>query len=116
MEKPENYISCCGFYCKTCKVYKTSYCKGCKLGYETNKRDINKAKCNIKLCCYKDKQLITCAECKNFEDCEVVKARFKPGTYENKKCIEQLNFIKKNGCASFIEIANSWKNHYGRLK
>ena len=52
-EKPGAFISCCGFYCKTCKEYKANLCRGCKLGYEKKQRDINKAKCKIKLCCIK---------------------------------------------------------------
>ena len=116
MEKPQNYISCCGFYCKTCKEFVKGLCKGCKIGYEDLSRDINKAKCKIKICCYRDKQLITCADCEDLEECTLIPKRFKPGTYSFKKCRECLTFIKVKGYLPYIEEADNWKTHYGKLK
>lgn len=115
MEKPENYIACCGFYCKTCKEFTSGLCKGCKLGYDTGARDINKVKCKIKLCCYKDKNFATCADCKEFPDCTIISTRFKIGTYQNKKCLESLHFIKNYGTSNYIKISDKWKNHCGKL-
>jgi len=43
-------IGCCGVYCKTCPPLIEHYRKGCKLGYDTGKRDINDAKCKMKVC------------------------------------------------------------------
>ena len=115
MEKPENYISCCGFYCKTCKEYVKGFCKGCKLGYDENERDINKAKCKIKLCSFKDKQLISCADCNDFRDCEILSKRFKPGTYYHRKCIGLLEYLKSNGSDNYIKIASGWNSHMGKI-
>ena len=115
MEKSLNYIACCGCYCKTCKEFVNNLCKGCKLGYDTNERDINKAKCKIKICCYKEKNLTTCADCIDFSDCTIISSRFKVGTYTNNKHMECLHFIRDNGYDNFIEIADNWKNHYGKL-
>ena len=70
-ENLKRYIGCCGAYCKTCKLFIESYCKGCKLGYDTGERDINKAKCKIKLCCFKERQLVTCADCSDFASCKI---------------------------------------------
>jgi hypothetical protein len=112
--KPEEYISCCGFYCKTCKEFTKGFCRGCKIGYVNNERDINKAKCKIKLCCYKNLQ--TCAECDEYKECSLILSRFKPETYSNKKCIQCLNYIKEQGYDIFIEQADHWKNHYGKLE
>ena len=56
-------IGCCGAYCRTCmEQQKQKYpnertCLGCKLGYESGKRDLSKAKCEIKVCCFREKQL-----------------------------------------------------------
>ena len=50
-------IGCCGAYCKTCPPLIENYCKGCKLGYDTGKSDINDAKCKMKVCCFKEKTL-----------------------------------------------------------
>ncbi len=116
MEDPKNYISCCGFYCKTCKVFNSNLCKGCLLGYQTKERDINKAKCKIKLCCYQENKYSTCAECNEFSNCKIIASRFKPGTYQHKKCIQNLEFIRSNNTKNFIKIAKNWKNHYGKLK
>jgi len=35
-------------------------------GYESGKRDITKAKCKMKVCCFKDKRLETCADCRDY--------------------------------------------------
>ena len=62
-------IGCCGAYCKTCiqhqreKYPNEKSCHGCKIGYENGVRNINRAKCQIKICCYKEKGLQTCADC-----------------------------------------------------
>ena len=116
MEHPYNYISCCGAYCKTCKELIDENCKGCKLGYENGERDINKAKCKIKLCSFKDNNYITCSDCDVFTNCDIYNSRFKVGTYNNKKYLGVLIFIKENGYDSFIKIADTWKRHQGKIK
>ena len=55
--KALSYVSSCCLYCKTCQEFIKGFCKGCKLGYDSGERDINRAKCKIKLCCFKDKKL-----------------------------------------------------------
>jgi len=116
MEKKENYIACCGCYCKTCKAFISNSCRGCIIGYETKERDINRAKCKIKICCYKEKKLSTCAECKDFSKCALIAGRFKAGSYDNKKCLEALEYIKNYGKNNFMDKANKWKGHFGKLK
>lgn len=116
MEKLENYIACCGCYCKTCKAFINLNCRGCKIGYDDNERDINKAKCKIKICCHKDKKLSTCAECIDYPKCSIISDKFKVGSYDNKKCLESLEYIKNNGYNNFIKKANNWKNNFGKLK
>jgi len=115
MEKPENYISCCGFYCKTCNEYAKGFCKGCKLGYDGGERDINKVKCKIKLCCLKEKKLVSCADCDDYNDCEFLSKRFKQGTYSYRKCIQLLEYLNTNGNGSYIKIASEWKSHLGKI-
>ncbi len=112
----KDYIACCGCYCKACKAFIDNSCKGCKLGYSTNERDINKAKCKIKICCLKEKKLTSCAECKEFNDCKTFNSKFKIGTRNNKKCIEILNFIKDKGYDEFLLRTKTWTNHTGKLK
>jgi hypothetical protein len=110
------YIGCCGAYCKTCKSYVAGICKGCKLGFDTGERDINKAKCKIKLCCYKDNQLETCDACSKLESCSIVGSWYAKNGYKYKKYKEAIEFIKKNGYSKFIKLADKWKNVYGKLE
>ncbi len=116
MKKSKIYIGCCGAYCEKCKAFVDKSCKGCKIGYDTKERDINKAKCKIKLCCFRDKKLDTCADCDQFSNCKIFNNKFKIGTRDNKKCQESLNFIKNEGYDKFLLKTKNWKSHIGKLK
>lgn len=109
------YIGCCGTYCKTCKPYIEGYCKGCKLGYYTGKRDINRAKCIIKLCCIKEKKYSSCADCDKYLTCKKIKKKFGNDKYNFKKCMQCLDFIKNNGYDKFTKIADKWKGPFGKI-
>lgn len=109
-------IGCCGGYCKTCKELTKGYCAGCKLGYENGKRNINRSKCEIKLCCFKDSKLQTCADCSDYPVCEVIHGWFNKNGYQYKKCQESIEFIRQHGYSRFLQIADNWNNLYGRLK
>ena len=110
------YIGCCGAYCRTCKPYIEGYCKGCKLGFDTGERDINKAKCKIKVCCFRDNRFDTCADCSELESCSIIGSWYARNGYKYKKYKEAIEFIKKNGYSKFIKLANEWRNAYGRLE
>ncbi len=112
----KTYIACCGAYCRTCKPYNEGHCKGCKIGYESGERDIDRAKCKIKLCCFRDNKFDICSECDKFSNCKIFNGRFKVGTRDNKKYQEALVFIKKNGYSKFIELADQWTGPCGKLK
>jgi len=112
----KKYIGCCGTYCKTCKPFIQGYCKGCKIGYDTGKRDINKVKCKIKVCCFKEKKLETCADCSDFSSCKTIHSFHDKSGYKYKKYKESMDFIRKNGYPKFIKLANKWKGPYGKLK
>jgi hypothetical protein len=111
----KRYIGCCGAYCKTCKAYLEDYCKGCKLGFNTGERDINKAKCKIKLCCFRDNNLDTCADCSNLESCKIINSLYSHYGYKYNKYKESIEFIKKNGYSEFIKFSDKWKGAYGKL-
>ncbi|WP_455392197.1 DUF3795 domain-containing protein [[Eubacterium] cellulosolvens] len=110
------YIGCCGVYCKTCKPLSDGFCKGCRLGYDDGKRDINKARCIIKLCCMKEKDFETCAECEEFSSCDKIQTKFGKEKYNFKKSMQCLEFIKRNGYLKFIKIADKWKGPFGKLE
>jgi hypothetical protein len=110
-------IGCCGAYCKSCLAGgMKGFCKGCKLGYEDGKRDITKSKCRMKVCCFKEHKLQTCADCKDYASCKIMKDFYGHGGYKYKKYKESMEFIIKNGYPKFIKAAKNWKRAYGNLK
>ena len=110
------FIGCCGAYCKTCLPLIENYCKGCKLGYDTGKRDINAAKCKMKLCCFKEKKLETCADCTEYSSCKIILAFHNKNGYKYKKYKQSIEFIRKNGYQEFLKNAQNWKRAYGKLE
>jgi len=114
MDEIRRYIGCCGAYCKTCKPFIEGFCKGCKIGFDTKERDINKAKCKIKICCFKDKNLDTCADCRELESCEIIGNWFAKSGYKYLKYKQAIFFIKEHGYSEFVAIADKWKNAYGK--
>jgi len=109
----EKYIGFCGFYCRTCRAYADGQCRGCTPGYDTGERDIARAKCKIKLCCFRDNKLETCADCADFPSCELIRGRFTD--YKLRRSLEFLDFIKNEGYPAFIERADTWKDCLGKL-
>jgi len=83
------------------------------LGYDNGERDINRAKCKIKLCCFRERKLETCADCPDYSSCRLIQKRFKG--YKLRKCLQLIEFIRKNGYARYIETARNWKNYSGKL-
>lgn len=112
----KRYIGCCGAYCKTCKPFIDGPCKGCKIGFDTGERDINRAKCKIKLCCFRDKNFDTCADCPELESCKIIGSWYDKNGYKYKKYKQAIEFIKANGYSKFTKLANKWKYAYGRLE
>ncbi len=110
------YIGCCGAYCKTCKPFLEGFCKGCKLDFDTGQRDINKVRCKIKICCFKNKSLETCADCGDEKNCKIVNDFYNKKGYKYKKYKQAVKFIKEKGYKKFIRQANKWKNAYGKLE
>jgi len=112
---PNRFIGCCGAYCKTCKPYIEKSCKGCKLGFDTGERDINLAKCKIKVCCFKEKGFDTCADCPGLSSCQLIGNWHSKNGYKYKKYKQAIEFIQQNGYSAFLELANRWKGAYGFL-
>ncbi len=109
-------IGCCGAYCKTCRASTTgSECRGCKIGYESGERDINKAKCKIKICCFKDRKLETCADCQDYPTCKIIYSFHDKNGSKYKKYKQSIEFIRKNGYTKYIKIADKWKGPYGKF-
>lgn len=113
-------IGCCGAYCKTCieqqreKYPNERPCRGCKLGYASGERDINRAKCKMKICCFKERGLQTCADCVNYP-CDILLAFYRRKRYAGRRYQESIEFIRKNGYDEFLRIADKWKGPYRKL-
>lgn len=108
-------IGCCGAYCRTCPEFRNTRCKGCKIGYRNAKRSIKKAKCKIKVCCL-DKNLNTCADCGDYSDCVTIQNFYSKKSYKYGKYREATLFIREKGYSNFLEVADGWKNQYGKYR
>jgi hypothetical protein len=106
-------IGCCGAYCGTCKVYEEKLCLGCKLGYDNGKRDISKAKCEMKVCCIQ-KGFNSCADCDTYISCKIIQTFYSKNRYKYKKYKEAIDYIIANGYEKFITIADKWTMQYGK--
>lgn len=110
-------IGCCGAYCKTCKAFLVGdTCKGCKLGYDTGERDLNRSRCAYKNCCFRDKKLETCADCQVYGTCLLIHGLYSKNGYKYKKYKQSIEFMRANGYNAFIRLADQWKGPYGKLK
>lgn len=109
-------IGCCGAYCKSCRTsISGSICRGCKPRYGDGERDINKAKCKIKLCCFRDRHFETCADCYDYLNCSINREFHDKNGYKYRKYQQTIEFIRENGYTKFINIAAAWKGPYGKL-
>jgi hypothetical protein len=107
-------IGCCGAYCGSCKEMTKGLCKGCKLRYDTGERNIDRAKCRIKLCCFRDHGFQTCADCGDFDDCEIIRSWLSKG-YKYKRYGKSLIFIRDSGYVEFLKIADGWNDAVGKM-
>ena len=107
-------IGCCGAYCKTCRVYTLS-CRGCKPGYADGMRDISRARCAMKVCCFRRGHQ-TCADCADFETCDTVQGFYSKNGYKYGKYKQAADYIRAHGYAHFLKIADTWRGAYGRYE
>ncbi len=108
-------IGCCGAYCRTCRALREQACKGCKLGYDTGERDIDRARCRIKVCCV-TKGHTSCADCPDLSGCPTLAEFHGKKGYKYGKYRQAIDFIKQNGYPGFLKIADTWTNAYGKYK
>jgi hypothetical protein len=108
-------VGCCGAYCKTCRSFAEKVCYGCKLGYSNGERDISKAKCKIKVCCIK-RAYNSCADCLDYNSCRIVNEFYNKNGDKYRKYNQATEYIRENGYDKFLDIADKWKNAYGKYK
>ena len=69
----------------------------------------------MKKCCI-EKALNTCADCDGYSACPKIQGFYKKKSYKYKKYQEATLFIREKGYENFLEIANEWKNQYGKYR
>ena len=108
-------IGCCSAYCKTCRAFRDGHYRGCRLGYESGQRDINRAKCRIKVCCMREKHLQTCTECDDYSSCTILQNWYEKAGSKYHRYKTSAEFIREHGYDRFVEIADKWKDSRGKL-
>lgn len=107
-------VGCCGAYCKACHSSRAGTCRSCTRGYNEGERDIARAKCKIKLCCFRDHHLQTCADCDTFDGCIIIHAFHAKKEYKYGKYRKAITFIREHGYDTFVAIADRWNNAHGK--
>lgn len=69
----------------------------------------------MKVCCFRDRQLETCADCPEYPVCERIQAFQSKKGYKYRKYRESMEFIRKRGYPAFLRIADTWNGAYGKL-
>ena len=85
------------------------------MGYQDGKRDVKKARCRIKVCCI-EKGLNTCADCDAYSTCDTIQGFYGKKSYKYKKYKQATLYIREMGYNSFLEVADGWKNQYGKYR
>ncbi len=88
-------VGCCGAYCKTCQPFIEGFCRGCKVGYAEGERDLNKAKGKMKACCFRERNLETCADCPDYPKCRVIRDFYRKNGFKYKKYAQAVEFTRK---------------------
>ncbi|HVQ01292.1 MAG TPA: DUF3795 domain-containing protein, partial [Candidatus Thermoplasmatota archaeon] len=73
-------------------------------------------KCKMKVCCFKKKNLETCADCSDYKTYEIMLDFHRKNGYKYKKYQQSIEFIRKNGYTEFLKYAKDWKRAFGTLK
>jgi hypothetical protein len=107
-------IGCCAAVCATCPPYLDGVCRGCKVGYDTGARHLDRAKCRIKVCCLR-KGLVSCGDCGDFDTCSSLQGLYSKNGYKYRKYRQSMEFIRRYGYERFLEQAAEWTKAYGKL-
>lgn len=85
------------------------------MGYDSGERDINKVRCKIKVCCFREKKLETCADCTDFHICGILRDFYCKKGYKYSKYKQSIEFIIEKGYEEFLKSAGKWNGPYGKL-
>lgn len=67
----------------------------------------------MKVCCV-NKKHYSCADCKEYKSCLLLNEFYEKNGYKYLKYAQATEYIRQKGYDSFIEIADKWKNAYGK--
>ncbi len=66
----------------------------------------------MKICCYENKQLQTCADYREYASCLIIHEWFNKKGYKYKKYKESVEFIRKSGYDKFLQKPHHRKNQH----
>ena len=104
-------IGCCGAYCGTCRA--NEVCKGCRTGYVNGIRDLQRAKCPVKVCCIGG-GYGTCADCGEYGNCTILQGFYAKAGRKYKKYHQATAFIRQKGYDAFLRMAERWTDAQGK--
>lgn len=67
----------------------------------------------MKVCCI-GKGLNTCADCATYLTCAIIRGFYSKKSYKYQKYEQATLFIRQKGYRCFLEVADGWKNQYGK--
>lgn len=67
----------------------------------------------MKICCFRERNLETCADCPDYATCTIISGFYGKKGHKYTKYRQSIEFIRKNGYAKFLEKARNWKGPYG---
>jgi hypothetical protein len=69
----------------------------------------------MKICCFRERHLETCADCIEYPTCGVIGAFHAKKGYKYGRYRSSIEFIRAYGYTGFLAVADGWRGAYGRL-
>lgn len=109
-------IGCCGANCSTCRSFILGQCRGCKIGYDDGTRSLKTVKCKVKLCCLTRGDMVTCADCGDYQGCDTIRAFHERKESKYRRDYHRpVDYIRKNGYSAYLRGARKWRGPFGPL-
>ncbi len=104
----------CGLYCGSCIDYLLyKHCHGCCCNCGTCAASEHHKRCEIYMCCIEQKNLETCAECKELPCSNLIRFCYSPVWLHHLPVIENLRRQKNIGTAEWLkEQKETWSNEW----
>ena len=104
----------CGLYCGSCIDYLLyKHCHGCGCNCGTCAASGHHKRCEIYRCCIEQKNLETCADCKELPCSNLIRFCYSPVWLHHLPVIENLRRQKNIGTAEWLkEQKETWSNEW----